>query len=626
VGRVAHPVDSLLAELRERIARDPAGAGARIELVRDGSMRLRFPGGAELRWTEQSVGAAVEVPVNPGNGVVSSSADRSLAVHVALQLEHLARSTGSPLLCWRNRELSELYWGARLFGRLGPDLLAKGRTRFAGYQLAGIDEYAGTVNLRFESRDRTVLLRLTLRELTGEDPIAAWGPIALVGDREDGVADFVGYVLSRNLPPSFTLRFERDDAPPGHLPPDFEVDLLRIAPPDDSAWFHMLFAAPEDVAIVTTCDRECLNLFSFIMAPPETWAAYAPWKAPPSRNLLSHLYQVGLDADATLLGRDRLSDCLAQIARSDPQPSLIVVIDSCLSRLVGEDLSGAIARFRSSSAIPIVPYDVKLVQKPYLAPLADFWRDVGRAVGPCPEAPRAARVGFFGIDLGDLAGLLESRGVEIGTRLFPEFSTRAVRGLGSCDRIFRSSWLPVAAMSERLLAEVGRPVVELPLPYGFSGTVRFLEAIAPGPFAVDRLRDAFDRAVAPLEGVRIGVFGRPGHLGPDRRYGIDLLSVLHELGLRVDLHLFAAEDEPLGSVDLGPDDTLCTFSSRAELQGLLRDGDFPLVYTELVRDTRIPAAGKAPVTPALFRPGLQGSIDTAETLRALLRCRSLYSR
>jgi len=80
------------------------------------------------------------------------------------------------------------------------------------------------------------------------------------------------------------------------------------------------------------------------------------------------------------MGGDRAGACLEAIGRTHPPPGLVILIDSCLSRLIGEDVEGAVAEFQRTSAIPTVLYDVKLVQEPYLMQPAAFWCKVFHAL------------------------------------------------------------------------------------------------------------------------------------------------------------------------------------------------------------------------------------------------------
>jgi hypothetical protein len=663
--------NGFLERLAERIERDSSVEQAEVRFSRDGSLEVRLAWrGRRVRveWRARADETVAEAALPRENGVVcaprsEAPIDRreqaelhALCTHVALQIEHLARTGPAHLLTWRNREFQKIHWGMRMLHRLCPGALSPGRTRYFDYRLTGLDEYEGLVRLRFESRQRTVVLRLSPTDATPPDALTSWGPIALSvaeddrtdterADRSHQVEEFVGYLLSRNLPAAFELAFERGDPPLGHLPEDFGVDLLNLVPPDDTSWFYMIFASASDVAIVTCCDRECFNLFSFVTAPPEGWAAAAPWKLHPSADLLRHLYQVGVAGDAALMGSQRAERCLDGIAHSARPPELIVLIDSCLSRMLGEDLDGVVRHFGSSSQIPIVLYDVKLVQEPYLGQLDDFWRNLYRAVRKGEPSGAKRRLGLFGVDLpADLRDLVDRLGLTIASDLFPGFSARSVRALGSCSLIVRNRWHCVPAMTKSLMVELGAPTLDLPLPYGWRGSQQWLDQVsrATGAGGLDELswpeevlqaKDTFEQLVDQIRGARIGVVSRlssvRAELSVEQRYGIDLVGVLHELGLSIDLNLYAAdgeaelEDRLFDEVGLRPDlgDSVSTFAHRTELVPLLAEGDFQLAYTEQYRDARVVSAGKTPLGLGDLQPGFVGAMHNARMVLAKSKSR-----
>ena len=677
MARDLDAVDGLLDELVERIQREPAVDQAQACFSRDGSLQLRLTWRGrlvEVRWSAPPHAGVAEAPLPRDNGVVfvsgaSAPANRreqaelgALCTHVALQIEHLARNSASCLLTWRNRELQKIHWGVRMLHRLCPGALSPGRTRYFSYRLTALDEYEGLVRLRFESRQRTVVLRLAPRSATVE-PLQSWGPIALSiaeDERTDAeraepahqVEEFVGYVLSRNLPADFELVFERGDPPLGLLPADFAVDLLHTTPPDDTSWFYMIFASASDVAIVTCCDRECFNLFSYVTAPPESWPESAPWKLDPSAALLGRLYQVGVAGDAALMGSQRAEHCLRRIAQDPRPPELVVLIESCLSRMLGDDLESVVRQFGASTEIPIVLYDIKLVQEPYLGQLDAFWKNVYGAVRRARGSVRPNALGLFGVALpDDLRAILEGLGLTVASDLFPGFSVRDVRALGSCSLIVRNRWRCAAAMSQSLMAELGTPTLDLPLPYGWEGSRQWLDQVtraAGGPPLQDlawpesvlQARAEFEQLVDQIRGSHIGLVSRlasvRSELGATERYGVDLIGVLHELGLAIDLSLFqsgadAAPDATLtGDLGLRPDqgDSVRTFTHRRELGPLLAAGNFMLVYTERYRDARVISAGKTPLGLGDLQPGFSGAIHNARMVLAKSRSRffSRYGR
>jgi hypothetical protein len=186
-----------------------------------------------------------------------------------------------------------------------------------------------------------------------------------------------------------------------------------------------------------------------------------------------------------------------------------------------------------------------------------------------------------------------------------------------------------------------RPVLKLPLPFGFQGTRHWLDAVsrAAGGDGVDalmekerirRLHERFAEATERIRGRRIGVFARyrnaAEQLASRQRFGIDILGIFRELGLGVDLNLFApAGEKPrldrLRSdlhLDAERGDSIALYTHYRELVPRIETGDFPLVYSETFRDSRVTAAGKNPVSIRDLHPGFRGAIRTARTISSLL--------
>lgn len=661
-------VDTLLPFIRRFLQEKSGFRVDAVELVRDGSMRFRLRAGDEkhrLLWTEH----ARDLPGEQGfrGGVVGpeqthsrrdapgATSTRRAASHVARRLDRLLSGQPPHLLLWRNRNPQRISWGTRMFNNLCPDLLVRGKTRYHDYIVSRIDAYEGYLNIEFQSRKASVVLRLTLEEHPPVQPLMSWGPISLImleDERSPGqrrshrhrVEEFLGYLLSRNLPPRFTLQFEFGDPPAGYRPPDAYVDFLTTRRLDDTSFFEMIFATPASIGVVTSCDRECFNLFSLVAAPKENWITSTPWQPLPERNYLHHCYHVNLDTRATIMGDDLLDRCLARLARADHPPELIILFDSCLHRLIGYDFQQPIDRFRRESTIPVVYYDIRTSQHPYLQQMKEFWYEVYRQTADPARSPVPGKVSFLGLHpevAGEVTLLLESLGLEPGARLFPYLPLEELRDIRSSSLVVACDWEYVRILFSKMLPALDRPSLRLPLPYGVEGTTRWLERIVDSagrdPAAVGRLerveraRARARRHARALAGARIGLFlrarGARNQLSSSLRFGVPLVDFLHELGLGLDLNLFVGQDEnppdpeslrPAG-IDRDRGDSIGFYSDFRELPGRLRSPAFELVYTETFRDERIPAAGKIPVRLHQLHPGLAGAVRTAKVLGALLQ-------
>ena len=591
---------------------------AQISLRPDGALVMQLSRAAgdpvEVRWVEAETGAEVSVPAAAG-GVAGDAGSGQAARHVEARLRRLLRGDVPGLLQWRNRNPQTLFWGAHMFERLRPDLLAVGRSRWFEYALTRLDEYEGLVGLEFESREARVLLRLTLTELLGEAaPVHTWGPIALVvvdDDRpaaqarlpEHRVEDFVAYLLSRNLPPSFTLAFERGDPPEGYRPPDWNIDFLEAEPPDDTSWFQMLQASPDDgVTTVYSCDLECFNLFSYVSAPGESSRVAAPWAAVPEPGHLGRVRRVHLDDYTAIMGGDGPERCLEDLAGASVPPELIVYVDSCLSRLLGEDVDGAVGRFKAAHEVPVVKYDIDLAQEPYLAQVSTFWERLLAAIPPDdgdPAADTAAFIGFGPEHLREVVPALARRGIASAGTVFPQLDLRALRGLGRAGALVLNEWDYVSTVFGGVLDRLCAPRITLPLPYGFSAAADFVDGITrrlgvSGTVLDDpevaALRTRFDAACEPLAGRPVTLVGRAAEVGdsmsPARRFGIPVADALRELGVPLDILLYREADldeaELRASLRLDryPEDRVRFFSHWRDLPDALRDAPGRVIYTE----------------------------------------------
>jgi hypothetical protein len=449
--------------------------GCRVRAVHaslgiDGSMIFAIDDGdeaLEVRWEECPAGIAGEAPfaygvvrcASPG---LDPAREARMCTRVARCLQRLHAGVPPDLLLFRNRNLREVSFGSGLFDRLARNVMKAGKTRYFSYLLGRVTEYGGHVNLEFTSADADVVVRLMphAEPAGAARPVATCGPLDLVlvddtrtaekrEKREHRVEDFVGYVLRRNAPGDLALRFERDDPPPGHLPPDLYVDFLGSSEVDDSTVFQMLFAGSGDIAVVASCDRECLNFFSFVAAPVEEWTQTAPWRVHPRPTLLARLHHVSLSEQALVMGEDRLGSCLAAVRGSCPAPRLAVFVDSCVNRLIGQDCNGALDEAARMPGPPVVAYPQDLRQEPYLAGPREFLGRLYEAAADADVVVSHARVNLVGLGpdpTGEIARLLDACGVEVGARLMPQLDAQELAGFGRAALTVVSSWHYVGAL------------------------------------------------------------------------------------------------------------------------------------------------------------------------------------
>jgi len=638
-----------------------------VDLIRDGSMRIRLKTmglSLSLKWTEESQNSSWEKPVSsgfvsvqrpaePGNNREKKSFEHALQ-HVSNRINRLLRGDPPQLLLFRNRNPQSILWSTRLFNNLCPNLVTRDETSYFDYIVSKLDQYEGYINVEFQSRQATVVLRLTLEDKPKEKSLISWGPISLVilkDERtksqrrhiEHKVEEFFGYLISRNLPPRFTLQFEFDDPPAEYNPPDRDVDFIRVNRLDDSSFFEMMFATAREIAVVTSCDRECFNLFSLVSASKENWTTSTPWQMTPAPGYLSHCYNVNLSSDSTVMGSDNIERCLKTLGESSHPPELIIFFDSCLHRLIGEDIAGHLKHYNENNNIPLIYYDIRTTQHPYLKQLSDFWKNLFLEVSRENITAKPSNVCFLGLTpdpSGQISRILRDVGIITGASIFPHLPLEEMKEIRKNSLVVANDWEYVRIMFSEMLAELDRPVTRLPLPYGVEGTTLWIDSISKMLFnrsaELDDLPEykvtleQFYESIEQIKDIRIGIFARCRGVGirlsSRMRFGVPIVKFLHELGLGIDLNLFTQpDDEPLNKSEIMQSvglleesgDSLSFFDHFSQIPAKIQNGDFSIVYSETYRDERIVSAGKSTLHPIQMSPGYKGAIQTIKVIQGL---------
>jgi nitrogenase iron protein NifH len=332
------------------------------------------------------------------------------------------------------------------------------------------------------------------------------------------------------------------------------------------------------------------------------------------------------DLDVVHGGEKKLREALEAGLAHPGQVEAIVVNSTCVPTVIGDD----------------VPKTLKAVDNPRGTPILfnnsannqDI--DVGRMIldkvraepgfGMQAKTPRSVNlVGFpEGPALGELRDLLERSGVTVNEAVMPALSLAAARRLGAASA---NVFMPNAAY---------QPVYDqvfktLPLenhsfepPYGVEGTRAWLKSVA-GLFKKDaEAEKAFARELAPWKrrwddlrrralDLRFAFVVDRGEMprltDASRFWGVPVLRVLREMGVRVEVLLHEGEDR-------GP---LKGFKTEEELRRRLTEGGYDAVYSEYFFDQRLVRAGTAQFSLAPFEPGVRGAVATLERLLALGR-------
>ena len=334
------------------------------------------------------------------------------------------------------------------------------------------------------------------------------------------------------------------------------------------------------------------------------------------------------EADVIHGGTARLEAALRAGLRAYPDVEAVQINGTCVPTVIGDDAQAVARRLGQRLHRPV--YYSNPSGNQYLDLAREFLAPAGRTgttrVRTLPHAINL--VGFpEGPALDELTALLAAAGVAVQARVLPAFDPQlARRYLAAGAQVL----FPNADLEETY-REVFEPLPIRTLrpeaPYGWTGTRRWLEAVA-GACGIDRrrVRDALARTTAPLRpawnaGRAAAAARRLAFVvdlaeatrlsEPSQTWGVPLVPLLHELGFGIDVLCFDDRGRAPASFR--------RFRTPAELERLLRDGPFDAVYSEFAADDRLARAGKARFALSFFEPGLHGAVRTLQRLVELCR-------
>jgi hypothetical protein len=442
--------------------------------------------------------------------------------------------------------------------------------------------------------------------------------------------------------------------PPGGLPlPELEVPWSRFLA--DARHARDLYSALRlDVSVthVVHADAECLNESPvgrlvrrpFVVHPWERHRLHlpdSPGLAEPRRVALTT--DVG-DLEVitgTLPGLQRLLDQVAASVDTD----VVIVSNSCVPNIIGDDIDAAVERFRCACPRPVVysdqkdaPHDERL-----LALIEQLAAQADGAGGP--PAPRPGTVALLGLHDArgreELAGLLAEAGVPVQACLVPEVSARLLLAARQAQVVVRPPRGLWGSTCEELAARLPGQALELAPPYGVAGSRAWLLAVAGAPGREAQAREAWQRAWQALEpewqalrvraaGARLGfVLEEPAARCLLESGGLAALPVLEvalEAGFGVDLAVAGACRGPGELERLVASRTARGADLRLHLvpdeAALARQWDTQrpdAVLSEFYRDERLETRGIGRFSLADLELGPQGALRTAE--RLLSACR-----
>jgi hypothetical protein len=560
--------------------------------------------------------------------------------------------------------------------RIAPFLIA-GQTRHGPYRYAGEQFEDHALHYRFESASGSLVLRL---EIGAGRPGAAVTTrhlsLTLAIDERTGeqrqlpehrVEGYLGFLLALCDPPSarYAERARTEAIVAGSTQDwgaDLELQFFADPGHDFLTNHYAVFGLSWPVAFVFHGERECSNMGTFTPVPMRSFVEH-PMHIRPRRRLAERVYLSDLrELDTVLGGEERLRQALIEASRQ-PEIRTLVVQDTCLVRVIGDDVRRVIEELREVVPVPIVYLDATAMDDaaPF-EPMVQFWRDLLCVTAAEHVAPDPTAVNLVGYGLSDdphmreLERLLGQVGVRLNAALFPGLDHEPARRFRAAAVNLVNPWHYVRSSFEGVRAWADLPTLSPGLPFGREGTRRWLDAVrravAPGasaeplpdfsPSELERWRE-LERQAGELSVALVLVSTQAARLlESDRWLGAPLGALLGELGFRVRVLCFDPEavrgrSERVEPAELGralersglaDRLELVVFDDRRQLPDLLRASQNELVYSEIRDDPRVRDAAKEQFSLVDLELGLSGALRTAERLvrRARGAFRQRYAR
>lgn len=590
--------------------------------------------------------------------------DRELAVgQVVSRLETLLRRRMPALLDRRNRELREVRLGPSTIEALCGALLRPGTTRCGPYLLDRVTFERERLQLAFAGPGVPLQLVLQPREAPAQgSAVGVYGPLRLDAgaelDGSDGaraVARYVGYVLALSTHDGMALepRSAGDEVaerrtPLGDKANPFLYDDISCG----TIVMTAVFASKGRVAQVLHADRECAGFASYLTGLTET--VYLPQRGMrPSFDYLRRMRIVDTtELDAIMSGCQSRLTSLVRQSIDEHDPELLIVIGTCVSRVIGDDVAAAVADAGvEERGVPTVWLETTATERDQHHRI--LWaRLVELFQRPRPRADSAPSVNLLGYGywrtpgMAELTRLLEGVGVRRNAALVPSFEIEELRRFGAADV---NLVFPSVNVRDALLwaaPKLAAPALEAPAPFGLRGTRAWLDAVLAF-FGREPVDDAWvDARLAPFAerwetlraaaaAERVALVLTSDHFGsvdPLARHGLRWFDVLQELGFALDVFVIPAPNrapDPEASastaaatgrvLDGRPSHRVAEVASPAELQEALAASGATLLYTEIPQDRRATSAGMTPINFLDFRMGFEGACWTLEHLLHLAR-------
>ncbi len=356
------------------------------------------------------------------------------------------------------------------------------------------------------------------------------------------------------------------------------------------------------------------------------------------------------EADVVRGNRQKVKDVLEHVAhRPNPGRKMVLFSNTCVPTVTGEDVESLVRQAARTADVPMLflamtPRSMHNVFRDLLLGLR---RDAEATAG----APDPAAVNLVGFPderaTHELEALLGRVGIRVNCLLLPDLDVeRLHRAPNAALNVFLPNKL-WDTHYDHLRTDSRTPGITPPAPYGWAGTLRWLEAVVAAlgvggdPAAaweahVADLREGWARACERAARCRLGFIARGEDtrflLNPAETWGIPLVEMTQEAGFGLDVLLKVHDrDDARGkALEVA---TLFTQPNTHQVRGFnslelmrqrLREATCQAVLSQHFFDWRLTEAGKGRFSLQHFEMGAGGAIRTAERLAGI--CATPYYR
>jgi len=347
------------------------------------------------------------------------------------------------------------------------------------------------------------------------------------------------------------------------------------------------------------------------------------------------------DLDVIQGGQQKLDETLRRCIERIGDRGPILVNSTCVPIVIGDDIDAVIAAHQNECPKSIYhvgprtiqPVDIfmQYVEDEKKRALADRRRVAGSV----------ALVGFRDVTARDeLAAFLEGASIPVTGCLLPGVSPERMRRVLEAEVLVFNPSVYHTPLYRRVFANVEAVRLEPPGPWGLEGSRRWLREVAGAAghreAMEQRLLDWERQVRSRIEALQararklvLGFVVNPESVSrlydPQSVTGLPIVPVVHELGFRVRIAVFAADRVAWARASQRLQEALAGlehvevvgFDTRDDLDAILSDPALRAVYTEFFYDDRLTRRGKGQFSAREFEFGLDGAIRSLERLLAI---------